>query len=601
MTVVPNWVRSYHRQWLRPDLVAGLVVWSVVTPQAVAYAQIAGLPPAVGLVAAPGALIGYALVGGSHALVVGATTSTAALSAAAVGPLAHGNAARFAALSAALALVAAVVLAGSGALRLGGVSDLISKPVMTGFLFGLGLTIAIGQLPKLFGVEGGSGNFFEKLWDFAGDLGDAHGLTVVVGAASVALLVAGRRLVPRVPSTLLVLGVAIAGSALFDLRSHEVAVVGKLPNALPDPALPDVSWHDTVELLPAAFGVMLLSTEGIGVGRAVATAHGYAVNPSRELAAFGGANLLAGLSSGFVQSGGSSQTAAAERAGGRTQLASLVAAALVLLTGTFLAPVFTDLPQATLGAIVIVAVTGFFRVDELRRFARIRRSAIVLAVMALAGVLVLGVLPGLVITAAISLAGVIYRLSRPQVGVLARDPASGAWGRADRHPAWDTVDAVVVTRVEGPLFYGNAVSVKDRLLARLQAAEKPPRALVLELDQDDLDVETLDMLVELADALAIESVELRLAAVRVPAAELLRRARVLFEGARRADARRRHRRRRGRPRTRAAGAGPRRTRGPCGSSSPARPRRPRRSPSGRPAVRRRPGTPRRARIWSRAR
>ena len=527
MTVVPGWLRTYRRAWLGPDLVAGLVVWSVVVPQAAAYAQIAGLPPAAGLVAAPGALIGYALLGGSHVLVVGATTSTAALSAAAVGPLAHGDPARFAALSAALALVAAVVLAASGALRLGGVADLISKPVMTGFLFGLGMTIAVGQLPKLFGVEGGSGKFFERLWDFAGDLGHAHGLTIAVGAASVLVLVAGRRLAPAVPSTLVVLVLAIASSALFDFSSHGVDVVGKLPDALPDPSLPDVSWHDTVDLLGAAFGVMLLSTEGIGVGRAVATRHGYSVNPSRELAAFGGANLLAGLSSGFVQSGGSSQTAAAERAGGKTQLASLVAAGLVLLTGAFLAPVFTDLPQATLGAIVIVAVTGFFNVAELRRFARIRRSAVVLAATAMVGVLVLGVLPGLLVAAGLSLVALIYRFSRPPVGVLARDPATGAWGRAERHPDWETAPDFVVVRVEGQLFYANAVSVKDRVLALVEQADRRPTAVVLELDQDDVDLETLDTLAELADALGAKSIELRLASVRVPVLELLRRAGVI--------------------------------------------------------------------------
>ena len=527
MSAVPSWLRSYRREWLGADLVAGLVVWSVVVPQAAAYAQIAGLPPEAGLVAAPGALIAYALLGGSHALVVGATTATAALSAAAVGPLADGDPARFAALSATLALVAAGILVASGALRLGGVADLISKPVMTGFLFGLGLTIAIGQLPKLFGVEGGSGEFFERLWDFAGSVDDAHGLTIAVGAASVALLVAGRRFVPAVPSTLVVLGLAIAASALLDFQGHGVDVVGELPDALPDPSVPDVSWHDALDLLPAAFGVMLLSTEGIGVARAVATRHGYAVDPNRELAAFGGANLLAGLSGGFVQSGGSSQTAAADRAGGRTQLTALVAAALVLLTGAFLGPLFTNLPQATLGAIVIVAVTGFYRVDELRRFAVVGPIALLVALVALAGVLLLGVLPGLVVAAGLSLMLLIYRLSRPAVGLLARNSATGAWGRADRHPEWTSPEGLVVARVEMPLFYANAVHVKDHLLALVRAADPKPAAVVLEFDQSNVDLDGLDMLAELADALAAESIELRLASVRAPVLDLLRRSGLL--------------------------------------------------------------------------
>jgi SulP family sulfate permease len=521
MRLVPGWVKAYRRAWLGPDLIAGLIVWSIVTPQAVAYAQIAGLPPQAGLVAAPGALLGYALLGGSHTLVVSATTATSALSAAAVGPLADGDAARFAALSAALALVSAVVLAGAGRLRLGGLTDLVSKPVITGFLFGLGMFIAIGQLPSLVGVEGADGEFFERLWDLAGDLGDAHGWTVAVGLGGVAALVALRRLAPAVPGTLVVLALAIVVSALLDLDGRGVDVVGDLPDALPDPALPEVGWGDLVDLVPAAFGVMVVGAEAIGVARALASKDRYRIDVNRELYALGAANALAGLSSGFVQSGGASQTAAAENAGARSQLASVIAALLILLTGAVLAPLFEDLPQATLAAIVIVAVAGFFRVDELRRFARVRRSAAAFALVALAGVLVLGVLLGLLVAAALSLMLLVYRLSRPAVGLLARDPASGAWGRADRHPGWAAAADVVVARVDGPLFYANAANVKEHLLG---FARERPRALVLELGQSDIDVESLDMLAELADALAAQSTELRLAAVREPARELLGRA-----------------------------------------------------------------------------
>jgi MFS superfamily sulfate permease-like transporter len=380
-------------------------------------------------------------------------------------------------------------------------------------------------VPALLGVEGGSGEFFEKLWDLLGELGNTDGWTLAVGAASVALLVAFRRLAPTAPGTLIVLVLAIVGSALLDLDGHGVEVVGELPDALPDPTVPDVAWADLVDLLPAALGIMLVSVaEGVGVARALATQTGDKIDVNRELCAVGGANALAGLSSGFVQSGGGSQTAAAANAGGKTQLASIVAALLILLTGAVLAPLFEDLPQATLAAIVIVAVAGFYRVDELRRFAGIRRSALAVALVALAGVLVLGVLPGLVVTAALSLMVLIYRLSRPPVGLLARDPVSGAWGRVDRHPDWKAPAGIVVARVDWPLFYPNAVNVKEHLLALVRDAGERPGALVLELDQSDIDVETLDVLAELNEALAAESVELRLASVRVPVVELLRRS-----------------------------------------------------------------------------
>jgi SulP family sulfate permease len=525
MRLVPGWLRDYRRDWLGHDLVAGIVVWSVVVPQAVAYAQIAGLPPQAGLMAAPGALIAYALLGTSRTLVVSATTATAAVSAAAVGRIAQGDTAQFAALSAALALLSALVFAGAGFLHLGGVTDLISKPVMTGFLFGLGLTIAVGQLPKLFGVPGGSGDFFEKLWALLTQLDDTSGLTLAVGVVSVVLLVALARFVPAVPATLVVLVLSIAASALLDFSAHGVDVVGKLPSAYPHLSWPDVSRSDALELLPAAFGVLLLSTEGLGVARTIATAQGRTIDANREFVALGGSNALAGLSQGFVQCGGSSQTMAALRAGGETQLASLVGAGLILLTGAFLTGFFKDLPQATLGAIVIVAIVGLLRVDEIERFARVRPSAALLALVTVFGVLLLGVLPGLIVAAGLALVIVIHKLSRPELGTLGRDPESGAWGRIDRHPGWETTPGFLLARVDGPLFYANAVNIKERLLALARSTEPKPRVVVLDLaESPDLDIETLDALGELADTLATEGVELRLATVRARALELLDRA-----------------------------------------------------------------------------
>ncbi len=274
-----------------------------------------------------------------------------------------------------------------------------------------------------------------------------------MGAASVASLVALRRFAPAVPGTLVVLVLGVIAAALLDLADRGVDVVGDLPRALPDPALPDVGWADAADLLPAALGVVVLSTEAVGVARALASRHGYDVDSSRELVAIGGSNLLAGLSSGFIQSGGASQTAAAESAGGRTPLTSLAAAVLIVLTGAFLAPLFEDLPLATLAAIVIVAVAGFLRVDELRRFARVRTSALVFGLIALVGVLLLGVLQGLLVAAALSLGMVVQRLSRPTVARLARDPVTGLWGNAERNPEWEAPAGVLVVGSEGPLFY----------------------------------------------------------------------------------------------------------------------------------------------------
>jgi high affinity sulfate transporter 1 len=495
----------------------------VVVPQACAYAQIAGLPPSAGLAAAPGALLAYALLGTSRSLVVSATTATSALSAAAVGPLADGDTAKFAALSAALAVVAAVVLVAAGLLKLGRVMDFVPKPVMTGFLFGLGLVVALGQLPKIFGVPGGSGGFFVQLRDLVGELGDTHGWTLAVGAASLVALVVLDRLAPRLPSFLVVLAGSIVVSSLLDLAERGVDVVGELPDAAPDVAIPDVGWGDLENLLPAALGMMILTAEAAAVSRSIASTQGYAVDVNRDIVALGGSNLAAGLTSGFVQSGGASQTLAGERAGGKTQLVSVVAAGLVLLTGLFLAFLFEDLPQATLAAIVVFAISGFFRVDELRRFGRLRRSAVVLALVALVGVLVFGVLPGLLVAVALSLIDLMGRLGRPDVAVLARDPATGAWGSRERHPGWETTTGTLVLAVEGPLLYANSESVKQRVVDLAEGAGSRPAALVLDLARnDELDVQGLDMLGELADELGALGVELRLAGVHARALELLR-------------------------------------------------------------------------------
>jgi sulfate permease, SulP family len=314
--LLPGWLRGFQAGWLRPDAIAGLVVWSVVTPQAVAYAQIAGLPPEAGLMAARCSPTPCWDLASSrrerHA------PQRAAVSAAAVGPLAHGNAAQFAALSAALA-----------------------------------------QIPSLLGVQPGEGNFFPALADVLGELGDIHGATLAVGLGSIAVLLVGRRLARAVPSTLVVLVLAVAVSALPDLPDHGVAVVGSIPNALPDPAIPHVPASDLVALVAPALGVLIVTAEAVGVARALAVKHGYRVEPNRDLIAIGASNALAGLSSGFVQPGGASQTAAADGAGARSQLATVIAAVLILLTGAFLAPLFKDLPEATLAAIVVVAVSGF--------------------------------------------------------------------------------------------------------------------------------------------------------------------------------------------------------------------------------------------------
>lgn len=525
-SLLPSWLRGYERAWLRADVIAGIVVWSVVAPQAVAYAQIAGLPPAAGLMAAPGALLAYAWLGTSRFLIVSATTATSAVSAAAVGPLAGGDVARFAALSAALALVCAVVLAVAGRLGLGAIADLVSKPVMVGFLFGLGMTVAMAQVPALLGLPGAEGTFFDRIGALGRHLGDIHWTTALVAGSSVAALLALRRIAPRLPAPLVVLGGAIVVSALLDLHGEGVDTVGRIPRALPDVAVPDVSASDLVALIAPALGVLIMSAEAVGVSRALAARHDERIEPARDLMALGASNLLAGLSSGFVQSGGASQTAAAETAGGRTPLTALVCAVLVLLTGAFLGGIFTDLPQATLAAVVVVAVAGFWDVRELRRIAGVRRSAAVFSGLALLGVLAFGVLQGLVLAAGLTLVYVIRLLAGVKVSPIALDPVSGAWTRAaaeNGHAATDPT--TLVLRADGPLFYANVEAVKDTITTLVTTADPPPSRVVLDLSPNSrLDVQVADALVELAATLHAHGTSLTLAAVRTEPHRILDRA-----------------------------------------------------------------------------
>jgi MFS superfamily sulfate permease-like transporter len=379
----------------------------------------------------------------------------------------------------------------------------------------------------ILGVDAGDGNFFPRLWDLLGELGDVDGATLAVGTASIAVLVAGRTLLPAVPATLVVLAAGIGLSAILGFAEHGIATVGHIPNALPDPQVPDVGASDLVDLITPALGVLILSAEGIGVARALAVKHGYPVDTNRDLVAMGAGNVLTGLGSGFVQAGGASQTAAADAAGTRSQLANVLAGALVLATGAFLAPLFEDLPEATLGAIVVVAVFGFLDVAEIRRYVRVRHSAVAFALLALIGVLVLGILQGLIVTAVLSLLYLVKRISRPHVGLLGRDPATGRWGHLDRHPEWiaPPADEALVVRCDGPLVYPNANAVKEHVLALAAGVTPAPRVVVLDLSASTgLDVQSADAIAELQRELHASGTELRLAEVRAPAHEILTRA-----------------------------------------------------------------------------
>jgi SulP family sulfate permease len=521
-----DWLGHYRRAWLRGDLVAALTTWALVVPQAIAYSQIAQLPPQAGLFAAFAGLLGYALFGSSRQLVVSPTSATAAISAALVAPVAMGDATRFGELSAALAILVGVVLVALGVLHVGFVSRFISASVQAGFMFGLGLTIIVGQLPALLGVSKGWGDLFPQLWHLLTRLGDVNGWTAAVGLGGLALLLGLKRVAPGIPAALLVVVASIVVVALGDLADRGVDVIGEIEGAVPVPALPSVGWDELLSLLPGALAIAIIGyAETATVGESLGDEHGYNIQPDRELTATGLANVLAGLFQGFITGGGASQSAANDRAGANTQLVSLLVSALTVLTAVALLPLFRDLPQAALAAIVISAVIGFLNLPALRRIRRLRRDSFALATFTLLGVLVLGVLGGLLLAVVISILLLLGRQSRPGTSVLGRVPPGDVYVAIDHEPAARAEPGLLVLRLDAPLLFINAKLLRDRVREQLAAAETPVRIVLLDLQfTPALDVESLDVLSSLRGELFQRGVALWLANARAEVQDLLRRS-----------------------------------------------------------------------------
>lgn len=484
-------LHGYDRSWLRSDLVAGLTVWAVLVPSALAYASIAGVSPVVGLYAAPGALIAYALLGSSPQLIAGPMAAAAALSAATVADLVPVGDSRFAVFTAGLAVTTGLSALIAGTLRLGFLANFISGPVLKGFIVGLALTIIIGQLPKLFGLPHGTGDFFQQAWQLITHLPDTDGLTLLVGVSSLAVILALRRFAPGVPGSLVAVALGIAAVKVFDL---DVPVVGSLDSGLPSLAVPDIGLGDAGRLAAGGIGVMLIAfAEGLAAAKHYAAGSHTRIDPDRELVALGGANLAAAMSGGMVVAGSLSKTAVNVSAGGRSQASGLVAAALTVGTLLAMTGLFESLPEATLAAVVIAAVAELIDVPGIvelydtytrrlgRQYGWVARPDFIGAVAAMAGVLIFGTLPGLFVGIGVSLLLLIYRASRPYVAVLGRTPGpAGTFLDSDRHDDAQVPAGVVVLRVESGLYFANADAVRSRILEA--AAADGVRAVVIDAE-----------------------------------------------------------------------------------------------------------------------
>ena len=523
---IVRWLPAYDRGDLRFDAISGIVSWGVMVPVAMAYAGLAGMPPETGLVTAFAALAAYAVFGTSRHLKVTTSSSVAIMSASVVGALAAGDPSHYVALSAGLALIVGGILIVAGAARLGFLSQFLAASVVTGFVIGLAVVITIGQIPALLGIPAVGGTILQKVVAIGESLDELNRYTAALGIGTIIGIVVLRRIARRIPGALVALVVGIGLSTIFDLPAKGVAVVGDVTTGVPVPGIPTIPFGDIVFLFAGAFGIVFLAlAESIGAARSFAVRHGYEIGPDQELIALGAANAAAGLFGGFAVDASFSQSATGEASGGRTQLASLITAGLVLATAVVLAPIFKNLPLCVLAAIVITSVLGLVNIAELRRYLAWKRTDFLLAMTALAGVVFTTALTGMAIAVALSLLAILYQASRPYIAVLGRIPADPpVYVDADRHATAEPVAGFLIVRPNVPLTFVNADVAKDQIMALIRARPVAPRVLVLDIGATaDFDVATTDMLATLLTDVHESGIDLRLAQVRGSVRDRMRR------------------------------------------------------------------------------
>jgi high affinity sulfate transporter 1 len=483
---------GYHRTWLRGDVIAGVTVAAYVVPQVMAYSAVAGLPPVVGLWAILAPLAAYALFGSSRTLSVGPESATALLTATTVAPLAAGEPGRYAMLAATLAVVAGVLGILAWLARLGFLADLLSKPILTGYLAGLAVTMVVGQLERVTGVPASGSTFLSELRSFLGGLGHVHLPTAAFAASILAFLFLVRWRLPQVPGPLTAVVLAAAVVGVFGLTRFGIAVIGPVPTGLPTPALP--SWSDMVDLVLPAIGLITVAyADTILTSRSLAGRTASTVDANQEFLALGMANLGAGLLRGFPVSSSASRTVLGLTAGARTQVSSLVTLGCVVLVLLFAAPLLATFPVAALGALIIYAAVRLVDVGEFRRLAAFRRSEAALAGGCMLGVLLVGILYGVLIAIGLSVAGLMWRVARPHDAVQGLVPGLAGMHDVDDYPQATVIPGLVVYRYDSPIFFANAENFRTRALAAVDQQAQPVAWFVLNVEANvEVDITGLD-------------------------------------------------------------------------------------------------------------
>lgn len=506
-----GWLFAYRRAWLRADLVAGLTTAAVVIPKAMAYAVIAGLAVEVGLYTALAAMLIYPLLGSSRPLSISTTSAIAMLTAAQIAASVAQTGASAAAVAATLALLVGGLLILARLLRLGFLANFISLPVLVGFEAGVGIVILIGQLKSVLGVHVARKTTVGTLLELPGLLTQSHGVTMLVALAGIVILLALPRLWPRLSAPLVWVALSIAASAAFGLDALGVKSVGTVPSGLPAFALPDLSL--AAQLWPAALGIALMSfTESVAAARTFCRRDDAPVNANQELLAVGAANVASALVGGLPAGGGASQTAVADGAGARSQMTQWVNALVVLLTLLFLSGAIALLPQAALGALILVASASMIKPQAFRAIARVRRDELLWALATLVGVVVIGTLEGILIAVAISILTLFYQANHPPVYAVAYNREKQVFRRAGEHEGDETFAGLLILRAEGRLTFANAANAGEKMKALV--AQTQPRVIVLECSAiPDIEYTALTMLTEAEENLRLRGITLWLTGV----------------------------------------------------------------------------------------
>ena len=518
------WLVHYQAVWLTGDFVAGVTLAAYAIPVALAYAALAGLPPQVGIYGYLLGGLGYALLGSSRQLAVGPTSAISLMIAGTVGEMAGGDAAHYAQIASLAGFTVALLCLISWLFRLSVLVRLISDSILVGFKAGAGLTIIMTQLPSLFGISGGGHNFFERAVLLLGQLGQVHYLVLAIGVLAIVVLLAGERAFPGRPVALAVVVLAIAAASIFGLPALGIPITGEIPQGLPSLGLPSLRLRDVDGIFPLAAGCLLLAyIEGVSAARSFATKHGYELDPRQEFLGLGAANLFAALGHGYPVAGGLSQSAVNDKAGAQTPLALVFASLTLAVCLVFLANYLENLPKAVLAAIVFTAVLGLIDVRGLLRMWQISKPDFFAATIALAAVLLLGILQGVLLAAAASVLILLARASQPHVAFLGRIPGTDSYSDLARHPENERLPHVLIFRPEASLLYVNADTVLQAVLERLRSGEFDIRMIICDLSASPfIDLAGSRMLRLLQGEVARRGISLRVVGARGRVRDLLR-------------------------------------------------------------------------------